>query len=77
MPRSGYYTQQCACGTSRRAVASITLAASSLGVVPRKKSRAVTVYICAACLDDPKPKTRRRVIESLLAVAIESCTLPK
>lgn len=72
MPRSGYYTQQCACGTTRRAAASLTIAASSLGVVPRRKSRAVTVYICDECLNDPKPKLRRRLIESLLSAAIEA-----
>lgn len=70
MSRSAYYLQTCACGTSRRARASVTLAGSTLGVVPRRRSRAVTVYICDECLEDPKPKLRRRLLEAFLTTAL-------
>lgn len=41
-------------------------------MVPRKKSRAITVYICEQCLADPKLKTRRRLIECMLTAAIDA-----
>jgi hypothetical protein len=71
MPRSGFQTQQCPCGGNKRAIASVTLAASSLGIVPRQKSRASTLYVCPDCLKDPKPRSRRAMIEAVLSAAIE------
>jgi hypothetical protein len=68
-PRSGWYTQKCPCGSDRRPEASITLAGSTLGVLPRRKSSALTVYICPDCLKDPKRKTRQRLIEAVLTAA--------
>jgi hypothetical protein len=72
MSRSGYFAQVCACGSDRRAVASVTLSASSLHVTPRKKSKAQTVYICADCLENPSRRTRARFIRTLLETAIEA-----
>jgi len=71
-PRSGYWQQLCPCGTNQRASTSVTLAGSTLRLIPRQKSRAITVYICDSCLKDPKPKTRRRLIEAVLSAAIEA-----
>lgn len=72
MPRSGYFQQQCPCGGDRRAVASVTLSASTLGVTPRQKSCARTLYLCGDCLKDPKVKARRRMIEAILSAALEA-----
>jgi hypothetical protein len=71
-PRSGYYTQMCPCGGTKRPHVSVTLAGSTLGVVPRRRSRAITVYICPDCLKNPKPKARRRFLEALLSAAHEA-----
>jgi hypothetical protein len=72
MPRSSRWTQQCPCGGDRRAVISVTLAASTLGILPRRKSTARTLYLCADCLRDPKLKARRRMLELMLSAAIEA-----
>ena len=73
-PRSGWYQQQCKCGTSRHAAVSITLAGSSLRTTPRKKSHCITIYICDDCLKDPKRKTRAGIIAAILAAAKEVTT---
>ena len=52
MPRSAYWQQQCPCGSSRRAIVSVTLSASTIGVAPRRKSRSRTVYLCEDCLSE-------------------------
>lgn len=72
MPRSGFYTQRCPCGGDHRPVASVTLAASTLRVTPRRKSRSITVYICDQCLKNPKPKARRAFTEAVLMGAHEA-----
>jgi hypothetical protein len=69
MPRSGFYTQQCPCGGSRRPVASVTLYGSTLRVTPRRKSPSITVYICEECLKSPKPRAKRQFIEAILTGA--------
>jgi hypothetical protein len=55
---------------------SVTLAAQTIGTVPRKKSRAVTVYICPSCIRDPKRKTRSAIVDALLTVAIDALQQP-
>lgn len=69
MPRSGYYQQKCPCGKDHRAKASISISASTLGVLPRVKSKTVTVYICTGCIRSPKPKTRKRMFEAMMGSA--------
>ncbi len=68
-PRSGWYLQNCKCGTAQHAKVSITLASSTLGTNPRRKSRAMTIYICDDCLKKPKPKTRAGIVAAVLTVA--------
>lgn len=72
MPRSSYWTQQCKCGSRRRAVAAITIAASTLGTIPRRKSKAVTIYICEECLDEPKAKTKANIITATINAAVQT-----
>jgi len=77
MPRSGYWAQQCKCGTSRRAVASVTLSGSTLGTVPRRKSRSVTVYVCEECIKNPNRKTRLQIVAAVISAAIAALEIPK
>lgn len=74
MPRSGYWTQQCKCGTDKRAAVSISIGASTLGKVPRQKSRTVTIYICEGCGKEPSRKTRMHIVRSVRAAMQEALT---
>ncbi len=65
MPKSGYFTQQCKCGSNRRAIASLSLSSSTLGVVPRRKSRTITLYVCRDCGENPRRKTRQAVFAAI------------
>lgn len=66
MSRSGYFQQQCKCGSDRRAAVSVTIAGSTLRTLPRKKSRAITVYLCAGCLRTPARKTRTSIVAAVI-----------
>jgi len=76
MPRSGHWTQQCKCGTNRRAAASISLSTSTLGIVPRRKSRTFTLYVCDGCGKIPGRKTRQAIIAAIIA-AVKALQPPK
>jgi hypothetical protein len=76
-PRSGYFTQQCPCGSSRRPVASITLSASTLRITPRRKSRSITVYVCDKCLRRLEPRARRLFMQAIREAAMEAIADPK
>ncbi len=65
MPKSGYFTQQCKCESNRQAIASLSLSSSTLGVVPRRKSRTITLYVCRNCGENPRRKTRQAVFAAI------------
>lgn len=69
MPKSGYWTQKCKCGSDQRAAVSISIGASTLGKNPRRKSRTITIYICAGCLKEPSRKTRMHMVRSIREAA--------
>ena len=67
--RASYTSQQCTCGRNGRCHVSVTMAGSTLGVNPRRKSRAITVYVCRPCLKKPASKTRKNIIAAVLQSA--------
>jgi hypothetical protein len=75
-PRSGFYTQQCPCGSSQRPVASITLSASTLRITPRRKSRSITVYVCDRCLKSLEPRARKMFMQAIREAAWEAISDP-
>lgn len=77
MPKSGYWSQQCRCGTNRRAVASVTLSGSTLGKVPRHKSPSVTVYVCEDCVKKPGRKTRMAIVAAVIGAVKGALAIPK
>lgn len=66
MPRSGWYQQQCSCGSDSRARVAISIQASTLGITPRKKTPTITIYLCAGCMKTPKRPARRQIMDSIL-----------
>ena len=76
MPRSGHWAQQCKCRKDRRAIASLSLSSSTLGIVPRRKSRTITLYVCTECGKNPRRKTRQALIAAVIA-AVKALTPAK
>ena len=72
MPRSGFYTQKCPCGSDRKPLVSVTLSASTLRIVPRNKSHSITFYVCEQCLEKPKPRARAAMIEAIQTAGLEA-----
>lgn len=77
MPKSGYSSQQCKCGSPRGAVASVTLSGSTLGIVPRHKSIAATIYICRKCAKKPSRKTRMQIVTTIVRAVRDALNIPK
>jgi len=71
MPKSGWFTQQCKCGGNDHVKVSVTFTGSTLGVTPRRKSRAITIYVCPGCVKEPTRKTRAHIIRSVLRAVTE------
>ena len=69
MARTALTSQLCACG--RQGHTSITVAGTSLRETPRRRSHAITVYICNRCERNPSRATRRLILESVLTAALE------
>lgn len=71
MPRSGYYQQRCPCKNKKdhAAKVAVSIAASSLGVVPRVKSKTITVYLCAGCIRSAKRGTRAALFQAAITSA--------
>jgi hypothetical protein len=69
MSRSALSSQICPC--NRQALHSITITGSTLGEKPRRRSRAVTVYVCKVCERNPTRATRRHLLEALLTAALD------
>jgi hypothetical protein len=67
--KSAWNSQQCKCGNSERAKIAISVAASTLGIVPRRKSKTITLYLCSRCTTKPKPKTIRAIAAAVAASA--------
>lgn len=69
MSKSAFVTQQCSCGSKERAKIALSIAAATLGVVPRRKSKTITLYLCSRCTRQPKPKTIRAIAAAVAAGA--------
>lgn len=50
MPKSGFATQFCPCGSGLRPHVAISFAARSLHVNPRVKAQEQTIYVCEKCV---------------------------
>jgi hypothetical protein len=76
MSKSAFVTQQCKCGSKERAKIAVSVAAATLGVVPRRKSKTITLYLCSRCTKHPKPKTIRAIAAAVAAGATKADRRP-
>jgi len=54
MPKSSHRTQRCPCGANSYQgealiVGAVCLQLSTVGITPRRRAPAVTIYVCAEC----------------------------
>jgi hypothetical protein len=79
MARSGYFQQHCGCGAGRaeegRPVISVMFQVCSIGVNPRRRAHARTVYISQNCLSNlhkaQARQLRRKITFEIMAAGRE------
>jgi hypothetical protein len=76
MSKSTWISQQCKCGSGERAKIAISVAAATLGVVPRRKSKTITLYLCSRCTTKPKPKTVHAIAAAVVTAATKANRRP-
>jgi hypothetical protein len=74
--RTEIQKQRCACRNTERTPIAISIMASTLGTVPRRKSKNLTVYICSRCIVKPKPRTCRQIMLAVVASAVKANRRP-